>query len=130
MRGVQLPQVLPGDMDVAFSVRHRPSDATIRASRPEILALHLPAVPPETLWMFEQVLLRATREAVAELVLYRVGPREVAIVKTMGFEPGELTVVEDGLVVHFVSRQSTRVNPGQPDTQHRSIHGPSSSCLN
>lgn len=73
--------------------------------------MHLPAVPPETLRMFEQVLLRATRETVAELVLYRVGPREVAIVKTMGFEPGKLTVLEDGLVVHFVPRQSTRVNP-------------------
>ena len=41
------------------------------------------------------------REVAAELVLHRFTSRELALPDTMGFEPAQVSVVDDGVLVEF-----------------------------
>lgn len=99
--GAQLRQAQTGELDIVFAVRYEPSDQTVRAYRPEILALQWPGLPPETALALRRVLPEMAREAVGEVVLHRFSPGELALADTMGFEPEKITVVEDGLLILF-----------------------------
>jgi hypothetical protein len=98
VRGVR--QLQAGEMDLVFSLRYEPSDQTVRARNPEILDVRWPGAPPEALRALQGMLPRVASD-LGEFVLHRFTPRELALPQTMGFEPQELTVVEDGLVVFF-----------------------------
>lgn len=101
VRGMQ--QLQAGEMDLVFSLRYEPSDQTVRARNPEILDVRWPGAPPETLRALQGLLPRVASD-LGEFVLHRFTQRELALPQTMGFEPQELTVVEDGLVVFFGPR--------------------------
>ena len=98
LRGVR--QLQAGEMDLMFSLRYEPSDQTVRARNPEILDVRWPGAPPEALRALQGMLPRVASD-LGEFVLHRFTQRELALPQTMGFEPQELTVVEDGLVVFF-----------------------------
>jgi hypothetical protein len=98
VRGMR--QLQAGEMDLVFSLRYEPSDQTVRARNPEILDVRWPGVPPETLRALQAMLPRVASD-LGEIVLHRFTQRELALPQTMGFEPEELTVVEDGLLVFF-----------------------------
>lgn len=98
VRGVR--QLQAGEMDLVFSLRYEPSDQTVRARNPEILDVRWPGAPPETLRALQSLLPRVASD-LGEFVLHRFTQRELALPQTMGFEPQELTVVEDGLLVFF-----------------------------
>lgn len=101
VRGMQ--QLQAGEMDLVFSLRYEPSDQTVRARNPEILDVRWPGAPPEALRALQGMLPRVASD-LGEFVLHRFTQRELALPQTMGFEPQELTVVEDGLVVFFGPR--------------------------
>lgn len=99
-------QALPaGEVELVFALRYEPGDRSIRAYRPEILDVLWPGAPPETLQALQSVMPAMARH-VGELVLHRFTPRELALPDTMGFEPEEITVVDDGLVVFFGPKRS------------------------
>ena len=98
VRGVR--QLQAGEMDLVFSLRYEPSDQTVRARNPEILDVRWPGAPPEALRALQGMLPRVASD-LGEFVLHRFTQRELALPQTMGFEPQELTVVEDGLLVFF-----------------------------
>lgn len=98
VRGVR--QLQAGEMDLVFSLRYEPSDQTVRARNPEILDVRWPGAPPEALRALQGLLPRVASD-LGEIVLHRFTQRELALPQTMGFEPQELTVVEDGLLVFF-----------------------------
>lgn len=98
--GLQLHAAQAGEMDLVFALRYEAADQTVRAHRPEVLAVRWPGLPPEGLQAV-QGLLPAVARQVGEFVVHRFSPRELALADTMGFEPREFTVVDDGLVIHF-----------------------------
>ena len=65
-----------------------------------------PGLPPEPLRAVQRMLPAMAREAVGEVVLHQFTARELALADTMGFEPEQLTVVDDGLVVSFGPKAS------------------------
>jgi hypothetical protein len=99
--GRQLPPTPPGEVDVVFGLRYEAADQTLRAHHPEILDLRLPGLSGDTVQSLQSVLPAMAREAVGEIVLHRFSQRELALPDTMGFEPDQVTVVDDGLLVVF-----------------------------
>lgn len=96
-QGAQLPA---GEMDIAFALRYEASDRSLRAHDPEILDVRWPLMPRETERRLRELSpLMAHR--VGEVVLHRFTARDLALPDTMGLEPRELRVVDDGLMVFF-----------------------------
>ena len=98
--GVQMPQLQAGEMDLVFALRYEGRDRTLRAHDPRILEVRWPGLPPETAQALQGVLPAITRQ-VGDVVLHRFTERELALPDTMGFEPREIQVVDDGLLVVF-----------------------------
>jgi hypothetical protein len=88
-----------GEMDVVFALRYEAADQTVRAHDLEILDLRWPGLPPQTRETLQLLLPRIAREAVGEVVLHRFSQRDLALADTMGLQPEQMTVVDDGLVV-------------------------------
>ncbi|HSW20205.1 MAG TPA: DUF1439 domain-containing protein [Ramlibacter sp.] len=103
--GAQLQRMHAGEVDVVFALRYVAADQTVRAHQLEILDLRWPGLPPETAQALQAVLPALARDAVGEIVLHRFSPRELALADTMGFEPQQITVVDDGLVISFGPKQ-------------------------
>lgn len=100
LAGAQGSQLPAGEMDIVFALRYEPSDRSLRAHDPEILNVRWPLMPRETERRLRELSpLMAHR--VGEVVLHRFTARELALPDTMGLEPRELQVVDDGLVVLF-----------------------------
>lgn len=93
--------VPPGMLDLAFALRYEAQDRSIRAYEPEILRVDWPALAAEAQQALQVLLPGLARDVAAELVLHRFTARELALPDTMGFEPGTLTVVDDGVLVGF-----------------------------
>ena len=98
--GAEVRRLPAGEMDVVFALRYEPSDQTVRARKPEILDLRWPGMPAEILPAVQAMLPEMTRN-MAEFVLHKLSPRELALPDTMGFEPQELQVLDDGLLILF-----------------------------
>lgn len=56
---------------------------------------------PESLRGLRRILTRIVPDAVGEVVLHKLTPRELALPEAMGLEPQKITVVADGLVIGF-----------------------------
>ncbi|MDB5896525.1 MAG: hypothetical protein JWP22_11 [Ramlibacter sp.] len=98
--GVQLPQRSSGELDLLFALRYEAADQTVRAHHPEIADLRWPGLPAETRPAL-QALLPAVAPRLGELVLHKFSPAQLAVAQTMGFEPEEFTVMDDGLMIFF-----------------------------
>jgi len=87
-------------MDLVFALRYEAHDRTLRAHHPRVLEVRWPGLPAETLQAVQGVLPALARE-VGEVVLHRFSARELALADTMGFEPQDIQVLDDGLLVVF-----------------------------
>jgi hypothetical protein len=94
-------RVQPGTLDLVFALRYEGEDRSIRAYEPEIVHVDWPGLTAEARQALQVILPGMAREVAAELVLHRFTSRELALPDTMGFEPGTLTVAEDGVLVEF-----------------------------
>jgi hypothetical protein len=103
--GMQMQQPQSAELDVAFSMRYEPTDRTLRAYQLEVIGLRAPNLLPETTQLLQRLLPAMAREAVGEVVLHRFAARELALPETMGFEPDEIRVVDDGVLIVFGPKQ-------------------------
>lgn len=103
--GPALQRIEQGQLDVVFALRYEPTDRSLRAHQPEIVYVRLPGAAPDLAQVLQGLLPKVSRDMVGELVLHRFTERELALPDTMGFEPGKLTVLDDGLLVEFVPKQ-------------------------
>jgi hypothetical protein len=103
--GVQLAQA--GEMDLVFALRYEARDRTLRARDPRILELRWPGLPPETVQAVQGVMPAISRQ-LGDVVLHRFSERELALPDTMGFEPQEIQVLDDGLLILFGPKRSTQ----------------------
>ena len=104
--GPALARPLSGNVDLDFALRYEPSDQTLRAHQIRIQAVRLAGLTPEAQLLIDAYARAAAERALFEVVLHRLRPQDLALAHTMGFEPGPITVVEDGLVIGFVPRES------------------------
>lgn len=98
--GGRLPPELGGELEVLFALRYEPRDRSLRAHQPEIHDVRWPGLPPESAQALQAVLPAIARQ-IGEVVLHRFSDRELALTDTMGFDPEEIQVVDDGLVIFF-----------------------------
>lgn len=103
--GMQMQQSQTAEVDVAFALRYEAADRTVRAHQLELIGLRAPGLLPETTQLLQRLLPAMARDAVGEIVLHRFAARELALPDTMGFEPDEIRVLEDGLLILFGPKQ-------------------------
>lgn len=103
--GMPMQQTQAAELDIAFALRYEPSDRTVRAHQLEVIGLRAPGLLPDTTQLLQRLLPAMARDAVGEIVLHRFAARELALPDTMGFEPDEIRVLEDGVLILFGPKQ-------------------------
>jgi hypothetical protein len=103
--GPALRRVYRGGFDVDFALRYEPSDRSIRAHELRVHSFRLPGMPPQTLKLIDLYGQALAEQALLEVVLHRLHPRDLALPDAMGLQPGEITVTPDGLVIGFIGKQ-------------------------
>ncbi len=105
LAGTQIaPQA--GEVDVAFRLRLEAADRSVRAHGIELADLRWPGLDADTLQLVQGTLPQLVRDSIGDVVLYRFSDRELALPATMGFQPDELIVLGDGVLVTFAPRSS------------------------
>jgi hypothetical protein len=105
--GPALRRSYAGEFDLDFALRYEPTDQTIRAHRLEVHSLRLPGLPPQAAAVVEGYGSALAAEALLEVVLHRLQPRDLALPDAMGLQPGDITVTPQGLVIGFVNKKRT-----------------------
>lgn len=103
--GPALRRSYRGSVDVDFAMRYEPGDQSIRAHRLRVHAFRLPGLPPQTLRLLDAYGQAVAQQALLEVVLHRLQPRELALADAMDLQPGNITVAPDGLVIGFVRKR-------------------------
>lgn len=103
--GPALRERVSGEVDVLFGLRYESSDRTLRGLDPEVRGMRAPGVAPRTADAIENVMRALLSGMPAEVILHRFTSRELALPDAMGFEPGNLSVLEDGLNIEFVPKR-------------------------
>jgi hypothetical protein len=104
--GPALRRSYRGSFDVDFALRYEPSDQSIRAHELRVHSLRLPGLPPQTLALLDAYSQALAEQALLEVVLHRLRPRDLALADAMGLQPGDITVTLEGLVIGFVAKGS------------------------
>ena len=102
--GPLLQRSYAGEADLDFALRYEASDRTLRATELHLNALQLPGMPPATAQLLRQTLADGLRDALREVVLYRLREQDLALADTLGLQPGPITVTPEGLRVQLVAK--------------------------
>jgi hypothetical protein len=104
--GPALRRSYRGSFDVDFALRYEPIDQSIRAHALRAHSIRLPGLAPQTLQLLEAYGQALAEQALLEIVLHRLGARDLALADAMGLQPGDITVTPEGLIIGFVAKQS------------------------
>jgi hypothetical protein len=88
-------------MDWAFALRYESADRSVRARDLEIVGLRSPGLPADVADAWQALLTDVIRASTGELILHRFTTRELALPDSLGFEPVQIRVEEDGIVIWF-----------------------------
>lgn len=102
--GPALRHEYSGSFDVEFGLRYEPSDQSIRAHRLRAHSFQIPGLSPQALRLLDAHAHALAQQALLEVVLHRLEPRELALPEAMGLQPGEITVTADGLLIEFAPK--------------------------
>lgn len=102
--GEALRRSYSGNFDLDFALRFEASDKTLRAHQIQVNALRFPGLRPEVVEMLNTYAPVLAAQALREVVLHQFTAKDLAMADTMGLEPGEITVTENGLVIGFKNR--------------------------
>lgn len=94
-----------GWVELDFELRYERADQTLRAHGIRVQSVRLPSLQPQAAALLEAYVRSAAQQSLFEVVLHRLRPQDLALAETMGLEPGDITVAQDGLVIEFVARQ-------------------------
>lgn len=106
--GTALRRSHGGELDVDFNLRYERSDQTIRAQRLRVQRLRVDGLTGEAQALLERSAIDFARQALLEVVLHRLQPRDLALADAMGLEPGPINVTPDGLVIEFINKPAAR----------------------
>jgi hypothetical protein len=103
--GPALRQRYTGTVDVDFALRYEAGDQSIRAHRIRVNSVQVEGLAPDGARLLDAYLRELSGQALVEVVLHRLRPQDLALARTMGFEPGEITVTETGIEVGFIPQR-------------------------
>jgi hypothetical protein len=89
------------EMDWAFALRYESADRSVRARDLAIVGLRSPGLPADAAEAWQALLTDVIRASTGELILHRFTTRELALPDAMGFEPAQIRVEEDGIIIWF-----------------------------
>jgi len=104
--GPLLQRPRDGGIDLDFALRYEASDRTIRAYEIAVNRAEVEGLRPDAAQLLDAYVRASASESLLELVVHQLQPKDLALADTMGLEPGDITVVADGLVVGFVPKQA------------------------
>jgi hypothetical protein len=102
--GPALRRAYNGVLDVDFALRYEPADQTVRATELQVHALQIDGLPPQASTLLAGLGPTLAQQALREVVLHQLQPRELALADSLGLQPGRITVTQQGLVIELASR--------------------------
>jgi hypothetical protein len=103
--GPALRRRYAGSVDVDFALRYEASDQSIRAHGIRVNAVRMEGLGRDAANLVDAYLRQLSGQALAEVVLHKLRPEDLALPSTMGLEPGSITVTPQGLAVGFVPQK-------------------------
>lgn len=102
--GPALPDRHNGVFDLDFALRYEASDQSIRAHQLKVNTLRFSGMPARQAEILEAYGPTLAEQALQDVVLHQLQPKDLALTGGMGLEPGTITVTPKGLVVGFVAK--------------------------
>lgn len=102
--GPALRRSYGGELGLDFGLRYEPADRTIRARGLRLQSLTVPGLSGQAAALLQQAASDLAAQALLEVVLHRLEPRDLALADAMGLQPGDITVTQTGLVIGFVNK--------------------------
>ena len=104
--GPALNRAHEGTFDVDFGLRYEASDRTLRAHQLRLARLKFPTLQPRVEEMLNLYAPRLADQSLREVVLHELEPKDLAMLDTLGMQPGEITVNRKGLMIALVPKTS------------------------
>lgn len=104
--GSALTRSQQGSFTVDFALRYEHSDRSLRAHQLKVYRFRFPGLPPEAVDMLNSYAPSLAEQALREVVLYQLQPKEAAMADLLGLQPGRISVTGQGLLVELVQRSS------------------------
>ena len=101
LSGPLLPIPQEGVMEVEFGLRYEPKDRSLRAHDIALQSLEVNGLDPAATALLRAWAPRLARQALGEVVLHRLEPKDLALLDGLGMQPGTITVTERGLSIAF-----------------------------
>ena len=102
--GPALQRSHQGVLEVDFALRYEASDRSIRAHQLRLQRLLFPTLQPGVVALLNGYAPALAEQSLLEVVLYRLGPKDLALADALGVQPGGITVTEAGLRIGWVSK--------------------------
>ena len=102
--GAALARSQQGNFTVDFALRYEHSDRSLRAHQLKVYRFRFPGLPPEAVEMLNSYAPALAEQALREVVLYQLQPKEAAMADLLGLQPGRITVTGQGLLVELANK--------------------------
>jgi hypothetical protein len=93
-----------GQLSLDFGLRYEASDRSIRAHRLRLDRMDFPSLQPGVVELLNRYGPALAEQALDEVVLHTLSAQDLALPDRLGLQPGDITVVADGLVVGMVAK--------------------------
>lgn len=101
LSGPVLPTPKEGAMEVEFGLRYEPTDRSLRAHDIALQSLEISGLDPSAATLLRAWAPRLAKQALGEVVLHRLEPKDLTLLDGLGLQPGAITVTERGLSIAF-----------------------------
>ena len=102
--GPVLRRAHTGSLDVDFALRYEPTDQTLRATDLQVRALQIDGLPAQVSQLLAGLGPALAQQALREVVLHQLQPRDLAVAERLGLQPGRITVTPRGLEIELLPR--------------------------
>ena len=102
--GAALRRSYNGVMDLDFALRYEPGDQTVRATDLQVHALQIDGLPPQASQLLGRLGPQLAQQALREVVLHQLQPKDLALADRLGLQPGRMTVTAQGLVIELAPK--------------------------
>ncbi|WP_342617410.1 DUF1439 domain-containing protein [Rhodoferax sp. GW822-FHT02A01] len=102
--GPALQRSHQGTLEVEFALRYEATDRTVRAHQLRLVRLQFPSLQPGVVELINTYGQQLAEQTLLEVVLHRLRPQDLALPDSMGLQPGNITVTNEGLTIAFVPK--------------------------
>ena len=102
--GPVLRRAHTGSLDVDFALRYEPTDQTLRATDLQVRALQIDGLPAQVSQLLAGLGPALAQQALRDVVLHQLQPRDLAVAERLGLQPGRITVTPRGLEIELLPR--------------------------